>query len=83
MGVANPAETIVGILSLIDDVRAKMDGTRLAAFPWRPTNPQAAETLTDLLHDALRRCDDVTEAVIAVTVAAMAIAHENPPIEHV
>jgi hypothetical protein len=78
MGVANPAETIVGILSLLDEVRTKMDGTRLAAFPWRPTGPQAAEKLTDLLHDVLSRCDDLTEAVIAVTVAAMAIAHRTP-----
>jgi hypothetical protein len=78
MGVANPSETIVGILSLIDEVRAKMDGTRLAAFPWRPTAPQAAEKLTDLLHDALRRCTDVMETIIAVTVAAMAIAHRTP-----
>lgn len=78
MGVANPVETILGILALIDEVRTKMDGTRLAAFPWRPTNPQAAEKLTDLVHDALRRCDDVTEAVIVVTVAAMATAQQSP-----
>jgi len=78
MGVANPAETIVGILALVDEVRAKMDGTKLAAFPWRPTDPQTAEKLTDLVQDALRRCSDVTEAVIVVTVAAMAIAHQKP-----
>jgi hypothetical protein len=78
MSVANPVETVVGILALIDEVRAKMHGTKLAAFPWRPTKPEAAENLTDLVHDALRRCDDVTEAVIVVTVGAMAIAQEKP-----
>jgi hypothetical protein len=77
MGVANPVETVLGILALIDEVRSKMDGTRLAAFPWRPTQPQAADKLTDLVHDALQRCDDVTEALIVVTVAAMAVAHEE------
>jgi hypothetical protein len=80
VGVANPAEAVLGILALIDEVRAKMDGTKLAAFPWRPTSPEAAENLADLVHDALRRCDDVTEAVIVVTVAAMAITQEKAAI---
>jgi hypothetical protein len=77
MGVANPVETVLGVLAVIDEVRAKMDGTKLAAFPWRPTSPEAAEKLTDLTYDALGRCEDVTEAVIVVTVAAMAIAQEK------
>ena len=72
MGVANPIETIVGILSLLDEVRTKMDGTPLAEFPWRPVSPESAEMLAGLAHQALARCDDITEAVIVVTVAAMA-----------
>jgi hypothetical protein len=77
MGVSNPAETVVGILALLDKVRAKMGGTRLAALPWRPVSPAAAEELADLACEALRRCDDLTEAVIVVTVAAKAIAERK------
>jgi hypothetical protein len=77
MGVSNPVETVVGILALLDEVRAKMDGTRLATFRWRPASPEAAEELADLAHEALNRCDDITEAVIVVTVAAMAIAEKK------
>jgi hypothetical protein len=77
MGVSNPAETVVGILALLDKVRAKMDGTRLAAFPWRPVSPAAAEELAGLACEALGRCDDLTEAVIVVTVAAKAIAERK------
>ena len=39
MGIANPIETIIGILTVIDQVRAKMEGTPLADFPWRPASP--------------------------------------------
>lgn len=74
MGVSNPVETVVGILALLDEVRAKMEGTRLATFPWRPASPETADELADLAHEALGRCDDLTEAVIVVTVAAMAVA---------
>ena len=74
MGVSNPAEAVVGILALIDQVRAKLDGTKLAAIPWRPASPDSADDLADLAHEALQRCDDVTEALIAVTVAATTIA---------
>ena len=72
MGVQNPVETIVGILSLLDEVRTKMKGTPLASVPWRPVSPESADFLARLAHDPLLRCDDVTEAVIVVTVAAMA-----------
>lgn len=74
VGVSNPIETIVGILSLIDDVRAKMEGTHLAATPWRPVSPDSAEVLAELTREALARCDDVTEAVIVVVVAAVTVA---------
>lgn len=74
MGVSNPTETVVGILSLIDDTRTKMEGTRLAAYPWRPGSPEAADDLADLASEALARCNDVTEAVIVVTVAAAIVA---------
>jgi hypothetical protein len=73
MGVSNPAEAVVGILALIDQTRAKLQGTRLAAFPWRPADPKAADELANLAHEALSRCDDVTEAVVVVTVAAMVV----------
>jgi hypothetical protein len=71
MGVSNPVETVVAILSLIDDVKAKMEGTELAELPWRPVSPKSADVIAGLVHEALVRCDDVTEAVIVVTVAAM------------
>ena len=71
MGVSNPAETIVGILSLMDEVRAKMEGTALATVPWRPASPDSAAFLAALAREGLARCDDMTEAVIVVTVAAM------------
>jgi hypothetical protein len=71
--VSNPIETVVGVLSLIDDVRAKMAGTQLAASPWRPVSPESADTLADLACEALARCDDITEAVVVVTVAAMMV----------
>jgi hypothetical protein len=75
LGVSNPLETVIGILSLIDDVRAKMEGTKLAEIPWRPvSSASAADVLAGLTHEALARCDDVTEAVIVVTVAAMTAA---------
>ncbi|MGE3875800.1 MAG: hypothetical protein AB7F74_22835 [Parvibaculaceae bacterium] len=74
MGIANPLDTVIGILAVIDEVRAKMKGTPLAAFPWRPASPAAADDLAELAHDAMARCDDVTEAVIVVTVAAMRVA---------
>jgi len=77
MAVSNPAEAVVGILALLDEVHAKMDGTRLAAFPWRPASPEAADELGALVHEALGRCDDATEAVIVVTVAAMAVAQRR------
>jgi hypothetical protein len=71
LGVSNPVETVIGILALIDEVRAKMEGTTLATFPWRSTSPEAAQDLAELAHEALIRCDDVTEAVTVVTVAAV------------
>jgi|GEM_PF-3767463 len=74
MGIANPVETVVGILALIDEVRSKMEDTPLAAFPWRPVSPAAADDLAELAHDAMMRCEDVTEAVIVVTVASMLVA---------
>ena len=77
MGVSNLAEAMVGILHLLDEVRAKMDGTKLAAFPWRPASPEAADELASLAGEALHRCDDVTEAIVVVTVAAMAIAQKD------
>jgi len=77
MGVSNPLETMIGILTLLDEVHAKMDGTRLATFPWRPASPEAADELASLAHEALRRCNDITEAVIVVTVAAMVIAQKK------
>jgi hypothetical protein len=72
MGVSNPIETTIGILALLDEIHAKMKGTRLASFSWRPTSPHVAEELADVAHEALARCSDVTEAVVVVTVAAMA-----------
>lgn len=77
MGIANRIETVLGILAVIDEVRSKMDGTPLAAFPWRPTSPAAADDLTELAHDAIARCKDVTEAVIVVTVASMLVAAQE------
>jgi hypothetical protein len=77
MGVSNPVETVRGIIALIDETRAKMDGTKLASFPWRPSSPESADLLADLAHEALRRCGDVTEAVIVVTVAAMAVTQQE------
>lgn len=74
MGIANPVETVVGILALIDEVRIKMEGTPLAAVPWRPVSPAAADDLAELAHDAMKRCEDTIEAVIVVTIAAMLIA---------
>jgi hypothetical protein len=74
MGIANPVETVIGILALIDEVRVRMEGTPLAAFPWRPASPAAADDLAELAHDAMMRCEDTIEAVIVVTVAAVLIA---------
>jgi hypothetical protein len=74
MGIANPVETVIGILAVIDEVRAKMEGTPLAAFPWRPASPAAADDLAEIAHEAMTRCEDATEAVIVVTVAAMFVA---------
>jgi hypothetical protein len=55
VGVSNRAEMVVGILALIDEVRTKMTGTKLAAFPWRPASPEAAEELADLATEARSR----------------------------
>ena len=77
MGIANPIETIIGILTVIDQVRAKMEGTPLAAFPWRPASPAAVDDLAELAHDAMARCEDVTEAVIVVTIAALLVASKE------
>jgi hypothetical protein len=74
VGVSNPAEAVVGIMALIDEVRTKMEGTKLAAYPWRPGSPEAADDLADLASEALARCNDATEAVIVVTVAAVVVA---------
>lgn len=67
MGVSNPAETVVGILCLLDEVRAKMEGTRLAERPWRPASPDSADALAGFATEALARCDDATDAIIVVT----------------
>ena len=77
MGIANPIETIIGILTVIDQVRAKMEGTPLADFPWRPVSPAAADDLAELAHDAMARCEDITEAVIVVTIAALLVASKE------
>ncbi|WP_315836217.1 hypothetical protein [Bradyrhizobium prioriisuperbiae] len=77
MGASNPVETVISILSLIDEVRAKMEGTKLAAFPWRPSSPDAADDLTDLAHEALKRCDDQMDALIVVTVAAVLVSSRD------
>lgn len=77
MGVSNPAEAVVGIMHLLDEVRAKMEGTRLAERPWRPASPDSAHALAELATEALARCDDATESVIVVTVAAMMAAAEE------
>ncbi|MFT3974472.1 MAG: hypothetical protein QM699_13785 [Amaricoccus sp.] len=74
MGVSNPLETVVRILQLIDEVKSKMVDTQLAKVQWRPQSPESANSLAELAHEALVRCDDVTEAVIVVTVAAMTVA---------
>jgi hypothetical protein len=74
VGVSNPVEAIIGIVALIDEVRTKMEGTRLGAFPWRPALPEAAQDLAELATEALMRCNDATEAVIVVTVAAVCAA---------
>jgi hypothetical protein len=79
VGVSNPVETVIGILALLDEVRTKMEGTTLATFPWRPTSPEAARHLAELAHEALLRCDDATEAVIVVTVAAMLAGRSSDP----
>jgi hypothetical protein len=77
MGVSNPVETVLAILALIDETRAKMNGTKLASFPWRPSSPKSADDLAELAQEALGRCGDVTEAVIVVTVAAMAVMQQE------
>jgi hypothetical protein len=74
MGVSNPLETLFGILHLLDEVRAKMEGTQLADIPWRPVTPESADLLAALTQEPLARCEDVTEAVIVVTIAAMTAA---------
>ena len=75
MGVSNPIETTVGILTVLDEIHSKMKGTRLGSFPWRPSDPDTAAELADLAREALERCSDLTEAVVVVTVAAMAVSH--------
>jgi hypothetical protein len=74
MSIANPVETVIGILAVIDEVRAKMKGTPLAEFPWRPSSPAAADDLAELAHDAMLLCEETIEALIVVTVAAVLIA---------
>jgi hypothetical protein len=77
MGIANPVETTIGILAIIDEVRSRMAGTALSEFPWRPVSPAAADDLAELAHDALARCADPTDAVIVVTIASVLVAsHE-------
>jgi hypothetical protein len=53
MGVKNPVETTAGILALIDEVHAKMSGTKLATYPWRPASPASADQLALLVQEAL------------------------------
>ncbi len=74
MGVSNPAEAALGVMMLIDEVRTKMEGTKLAAYPWRPASPEAADDLADLTAEALARCDDATEALIVITAANVIVA---------
>ncbi|WP_119272540.1 hypothetical protein [Taklimakanibacter deserti] len=74
MGIENPTETVIGILDMIDEVRGKVADTPLAAFPWRPLSPAAADDVVELSHDAMVYCDDLIEAVIVVTVVSMLIA---------
>ena len=76
-GVANPVETVVGILQLLDQLREKMDGTELATVQWRPTSPDMSDRLTDLAFPALQRASDVTEALVIVTIAALRAAGEE------
>ena len=66
MGVSNPLDAVVGILALLDEVRAKMKGTQLADIPWRPVSPDSADILAALTQEPMARCDDITEAVIVV-----------------
>ena len=82
MGVSNPAETTVAVLSILDDVRSKMDGTALAEFPWPPISAESADLLSRLASEALARCGDITEAVIVVTVAAMRVAAAEAGQQH-
>jgi hypothetical protein len=42
-------------MALIDEVRTKMEGTKLAGFPWRPGSPEAADDIADLATEALAR----------------------------
>lgn len=77
MGIKNPIESIVGILALLDEVRLKMKGTGLAEIPWRPRLPDSADELAGLCHEPFERCDDVTEAVIVVAVAATIVAQRE------
>jgi hypothetical protein len=74
VGVSNSSEALVGVMMLIDEVRAKMEGTKLAAYPWRPASPEAADDLAELTTEALARCDDATEALIVITAAAVIVA---------
>ena len=75
MGVKNPADTVVTLPTVIDAVRAKSEGTRLATIPWRSATPNAAEELPFLTAEALYRCDDVTDAIVVVTVAVPTVAY--------
>ena len=76
-GVANPVETVVGILQLLEQLREKMDGTELATVQWRPISPDMSERLTDLAFPALQRASDITEALVIVTIAALRAAGEE------
>lgn len=71
MGVSNPAETVAGILTLIDQVQAKVEGSSLATVPWRPRSEEWLRFLARQSHGALERCEDYTDAVVVVTVAAV------------
>lgn len=74
MSIANPIETFISILADLDRVRSKMDGTPLAAFPWRPASPSGTDDLAELSHEVMERCENFTEAVIVVTIAAVVVA---------
>lgn len=73
MGVSNPVEAVTGILIVLDEVRAKMAGTKIGEMPWTPATPDQADELVALVTEALQRCDDYTDALVTVAVAATAV----------